>query len=127
MSYRTILKSKIHRCTITDADLNYEGSIGIDANLMEAADIYPYERVDVWDVTNGERFYTYALTANPGEIIVNGAAARKVAKGDLLIIASWKHVDNRVFSGPEDPEDKFERPRLIFVDSSNRQINGNHD
>lgn len=111
---RTVLKSKLHRVTVTDADLNYEGSISVDARLMEAADLVEHELVHVWDINNGERFETYVIAGERGSgtICVNGAAARKVHRGDLLIIAS--------FCTLEDAEAKRFRPRIIQVDERNR-------
>lgn len=88
---RYMLKSKLHRATVTDANLHYEGSITIDRLLMEAADLLPYERVDVYNVNNGERFTTYVIEgeANSGTICINGAAARLAARGDIIIVASY--------------------------------------
>lgn len=88
---RTLLKSKIHRATVTEADLNYEGSVTIDSKLLEAADIVEYERVEVYDITNGNRLATYAIKGEPGSgtICLNGAAARLVEVGDLVIICSY--------------------------------------
>ena len=88
---RRMLKSKLHRATVTEADLSYEGSVSIDANLMEAADIVPYEKVDIYNINNGARFSTYAIEGKRGSgtICLNGAAARMVAKGDLVIICSY--------------------------------------
>ncbi|MEO1088730.1 MAG: aspartate 1-decarboxylase, partial [Acidobacteriota bacterium] len=85
---RTLLKSKIHRATVTDADVHYVGSITLDPNLMEAADLVVHEKVDIYNVTNGERFATYAIEGEPGEgeVILNGAAAHRVSAGDLVII-----------------------------------------
>ncbi len=93
---RSMLKSKLHRATVTDAQLHYEGSVTIDVDLMEAADILPYEQVDIYNVTNGERFSTYVIKgkAGSGVICLNGAAARKASKGDLVIIASYVMVDD---------------------------------
>jgi len=109
-----MLKSKLHRATVTDADLNYEGSISIDEALLEEADILPYERVDIYDVSNGERFSTYAIRGErgAGTICLNGAAARKVSRGDLVIIASYVAVDDR--------EIGEWKPKNIFVDERNR-------
>lgn len=86
---RILLKSKIHRATVTDANLNYEGSITIDEGLMQRADLVPYEKVSIYNVSNGERFSTYVIKGRKGTgvICLNGAAARKVSKGDLIIIA----------------------------------------
>ena len=111
---RKMLKSKIHRATVTGADLHYEGSITIDRDLMEAADIFSFEAVDVWNVTSGARFHTYAIPgrACSGVICVNGAAAHHVSKGDLIIIASWLDMDRR--------EALTHQPRLVFVDERNR-------
>ena len=94
---RTMLKSKLHRAVITEAALHYEGSITIDRDLMDAADIIPYEKVDIYNVSNGERFSTYAITGKRGSgvICLNGAAARKGSKGDLIIIASYVSVDEK--------------------------------
>ncbi|HSQ22605.1 MAG TPA: aspartate 1-decarboxylase, partial [Coriobacteriia bacterium] len=88
---RRMLKSKIHRATLTDANVDYEGSITIDAELMAAADIIEHEAVMVWDVTNGSRFETYAITGEPGSgvMCVNGAAAHLVSVGDLVIVATF--------------------------------------
>jgi len=110
---RKMLKSKIHRATVTGADLEYEGSITIDRNLLEAADIIPYEAVDIWNVTNASRFQTYAMAGKPGSgtICVNGAAAHLVSRGDLIIIASWVEVDSAAASRHQ--------PRLVFVDRHN--------
>jgi aspartate 1-decarboxylase len=113
---RKMLKSKIHRATITGADLHYEGSITIDRELMEAADIIAYEAVCVWDVTNGSRLETYAIEGEPGSgvICLNGAAARLVAPQDLVIIAS--------FVSMSDAEALLHEPKLVFVDGKNRML-----
>ena len=113
---RKMLKSKIHRATITGADLHYEGSITIDRELMEAADIIPYEAVCVWDVNNGSRLETYAIEGEPGSgvICLNGAAARLVAPQDLVIIAS--------FVSMSDAEALAHEPKLVFVDGQNRML-----
>ncbi len=112
--FRIMLKSKIHRATVTGADLNYEGSITIDKELLEKADIQPYEQVQIYNITNGERFETYVIEGDrgSGEICLNGAAARLVHKGDLIIIASYVMV-------PEDKVDSF-KPKYVFVDEFNR-------
>jgi len=109
-----MLKSKIHRATVTDADLHYEGSISIDEKLMEEAQLVPYEKVAIYDIDNGERFTTYVIKGkrNSGTICLNGAAARKVAKGDLIIIASYVTVDDR--------EAKGWKPTCVFVDGKNK-------
>lgn len=93
---RIILKSKLHRATVTDASLHYEGSVTIDENLMDKADIISYEKVDIYNISNGERFSTYVIPGKreSGVICLNGAAARKCSKGDLIIIASYVSVDD---------------------------------
>jgi aspartate 1-decarboxylase len=113
---RKMLKSKIHRATVTGADLHYEGSITIDKELMDAADIIPYEAVCVWDVNNGSRFETYAIEGEPGSgvICINGAAARMVAPRDLVIIASFVSMSNA--------EALAHEPKLVFVDEKNRML-----
>ncbi len=110
---RKMLKSKIHRATLTGADLQYEGSVTIDKDLMEAADIIAYEAVCVWDVNNGSRFETYAIEGERGSgvVCVNGAAARLVAPNDLVIIASFVSMDNA--------EALQHEPKLVFVDERN--------
>jgi pantoate--beta-alanine ligase len=111
---RTMLKSKLHRVTVTHAELHYEGSCAIDENLLDAADIKEYQQIDVYNVNNGERFTTYAIRAERGSgtISVNGAAARKAATGDLLIIATYATMN-------EIELQNFE-PDLVYVDSRNR-------
>ena len=102
--YRFILKSKIHRATVTDANLDYEGSVSIDKFLMECANIVQYEQVEIYNITNGERFSTYAIEGkrNTGEICINGAAAHKARKGDLIIIATYTMInDSNVVINPE--------------------------
>lgn len=110
----TMLKSKIHRATVTEADLHYEGSITIDSTLLEKAGIHPYEQVDVLNITNGARFTTYAIPApkNSGYICVNGAAARLVQKGDLVIICAYVHK--------EEAQAKNHKPVIILVDEHNK-------
>lgn len=110
---RSMLKSKLHRVTTTHAELHYIGSCAIDENLLEAADIREYEEIQIWNVTNGERFATYAIRAERGSgtISVNGSAARRAAPGDLLIIAS--------FAAYEDSELAGHSPKLVFVDEHN--------
>ncbi len=107
-----MLKSKIHRATVTDCNVNYEGSITIDRALMQAADILPYEQVHVVDVNNGQRLITYAIEGEAGEICLNGAAARLCQKGDVVIILSYTEL-------PEESARKY-HPRLVYVDSRNR-------
>ncbi len=111
---RNMLKGKIHRATVTGADLHYEGSITIDRDLLEAADIVPYEEVWIYNVTNGERFQTYAIAgdAGSGEICLNGAAAHKVSVGDLVIIACYAQA--------EPCEVDAWSPNLVYVDARNR-------
>jgi aspartate 1-decarboxylase len=111
-----MLKSKIHRARVTQVDLDYEGSIAIDRSLMEASDILPFERVEVLNVHNGARFSTYAIQgeANSGIIGINGAAARLVAKGDIVIILSYCQV-------PDDDAVNM-APRIVRVDSRNRVV-----
>ncbi|MFQ5330352.1 MAG: aspartate 1-decarboxylase [Thermodesulfobacteriota bacterium] len=111
---RVMLKSKIHRATVTDANLDYEGSISIDEGLMESAGLLPYEQVDIYNVTNGERFRTYTITGErgSGEICINGAAAHKAQRGDIIIIASYG-----VF---EEEAARRHTPVLVYVDSENR-------
>jgi len=113
---RTMLKSKIHRARVTQVDLDYEGSITIDRSLMEAVDILPFERVEVLNINNGARFNTYAIEgeADSGIVGVNGAAARLVAKGDIVIILSYRQV-------PEDEAVNM-TPRIVRVDSQNRIV-----
>lgn len=113
---RRMLKSKIHRAIVTRTDLEYEGSITIDAALMEAAGLLPYEAVWIWNIHNGERFETYALTASEGsgEICLNGAAARKAQPGDLVIISAFSWMD--------EPQAALACPRIVMVDARNRQI-----
>jgi aspartate 1-decarboxylase len=109
-----MLKSKIHRAIVTDADIHYEGSITIDKRLIELASLAPYEMVHVWDLDNGNRLVTYVIEGerDSGVICMNGAAARLVHKGDKIIIAAFAQV----------PEGEIENyhPRIIFVDEGNR-------
>ncbi|TRY17021.1 aspartate 1-decarboxylase [Tessaracoccus rhinocerotis] len=100
---RTMLKSKIHRATVTDADLHYVGSITIDPDLLEAADIHEYEQVAVVNIDNGQRFETYTIagTRGSGEVKVNGAAARLVHRGDLVIVISYAQYDAAELAGHE--------------------------
>ena len=108
---RTMLKSTIHRATVTAASVDYVGSITIDSNLMEAADIIAHEQVHVLDIDNGARLVTYAIPGGAGEICVNGAAARQVEVGDRVIIISY---------GEFDPEELlFHKPHIVLVDEDN--------
>ncbi|MGQ0744008.1 MAG: aspartate 1-decarboxylase [Acidimicrobiales bacterium] len=109
---RRLLKSKIHRATVTGADVDYEGSISIDAQLMGMADIAPWEQVAVLDVDNGARLETYALEGRPGEVRINGAAARLVRPGDRVIILTYADIDDAQVEG-------F-KPTVILVDDDNR-------
>jgi aspartate 1-decarboxylase len=111
---RTMLKSKIHRATITEANLTYEGSLTIDGLLMEMANILPYEMVYVYNINNGERFETYAIEgeAGSGVICLNGAAARKGMPGDLIIITT--------FAALSAAELEKHQPQVVYVDSKNR-------
>ncbi|MCK4242258.1 MAG: aspartate 1-decarboxylase [Dehalococcoidia bacterium] len=110
---RTMLKGKIHRARVTDVDLDYEGSITIDRVLMEAADILPYEMVHVLNVNNGARLQTYAIEGErgSGEICINGAAARLVSRGDMVIILAYAVVG--------DEEARSIEPKLVYVDEQN--------
>ena len=112
MRLRQLLKSKIHRATVTDADLEYVGSITVDSSLLEAVDIWPGELVHVWNITNGERFETYALAGEPGSGIVqiNGAGAHKARRGDRVIIAAFSLTDEPV------------EARQVLVDDQNRLV-----
>jgi aspartate 1-decarboxylase len=114
MAYRKMLKSKIHRACVTHADLEYEGSITISPELLKAADILPYEAVNVWNVTTGTRFETYAITGEKRstDICVNGAAAHLVNPGDLVIIASFIQVLEEDCTALV--------PTVVFVDQFNR-------
>lgn len=111
---RFMCKSKIHRATVTEADLNYVGSITIDEALMEAADLYPNEKVQIVNNNNGARFETYVIKGekNSGVICLNGAAARLVNPGDIVIIISYGMIENK--------EAKDFKPTVVFVDKENR-------
>lgn len=112
--YRCMLKSKIHRAVLTDADLNYMGSITIDRDLLEAADILPFEKVQVVNNNNGQRFETYAIEGEAGSgcVCLNGAAARAGQPGDILIILSYIQLD--------DQEARQHKPQVVFVDENNK-------
>lgn len=112
---RILLKSKIHRATVTDAQLHYEGSVTIDHDLMVAADIVEFEQVQIYDVNNGNRLTTYAIRgpAASGTICINGAAAHLVSPGDLIIICAYADFDEREVAN--------HRPRVVHVDSANRR------
>ena len=111
---RTMMKAKLHRVTVTQSELGYEGSCAIDEDLLDAADIREYQQIDIYNVDNGERFTTYAIRGQRGSgmISVNGAAARKCRVGDILIIATYANYS-------EDEVERFE-PRLVYVDGQNR-------
>ena len=111
--FRTILKSKIHRATVTHADIDYIGSITLDADLLKAADILPYEKVHVVDIDNGARLETYAIEgpAGSGAVEINGAAARLVHAGDRIIVMSYAQV--------ADAEARAMRPTVVLVDDRN--------
>jgi len=112
-----ILKSKIHRATVTGAEINYVGSISIDKNLMEHAKIFPYEKVLVVSLDSGERLETYVLEGekNSGEICINGAAARKILKGEKIIILSFTYMEEEEVSG--------HRPKIVYVNKKNEITN----
>jgi aspartate 1-decarboxylase len=111
-----MLKSKIHRARVTQCNIDYEGSITIDKDLMEAADMLQYEKVDILNINNSARFHTYVIEGErgSGEICLNGAAARLVAKGDIVIILSYQSM--------ADDEAASYRPRLVYVDAQNRIV-----
>lgn len=111
-----MLKCKIHRATVTRADLHYEGSISIDPALMRQAGVLPYEAIQIWNVSNGHRLETYVIAGeeNSGEIGVNGSAARHVQVGDILILAVFCHMDAA--------EAGQHRPKVVFVDERNRAL-----
>ena len=108
----TMLKSKLHRATVTDANLNYEGSISIDPKLCDVAKLHAFEKVDIYNCSNGARFSTYVIHGGPGEICLNGAAARMCHSGDLVIIASYAEMDENEVSN--------HKPTLVFVDEKNQ-------
>jgi aspartate 1-decarboxylase len=114
--YRTMLKSKIHRATVTQADLHYVGSVTIDEDLMDAADLLPGEQVAIVDIDNGARLETYVIpgTRGTGVIGINGAAARLVHPGDLVILISYMQVD--------DAEARTLQPKVVHVDTENRIV-----
>jgi len=119
--FKTFLHAKIHRATVTHCELHYEGSCGIDQDLLDASGIQPNEQVHIWNVSNGERFITYAISSprGSGVISLNGSAARRASVGDLVIIAAFAQVhDDRVDQHV---------PRLVFVDAANRVSEVRHD
>ena len=113
---RTMMTSKIHRATVTEADLDYVGSVTVDADLLTAADLLPGERVDIVDVTNGARLSTYVIAGEPGsgQLCINGAAAHLVHPGDVVILIAYGTLD--------DAEARTHRPRVVFVDAANRIV-----
>ena len=115
---RRMLKSKIHRLTVTGADVDYDGSITLDRDLMDAADLKEFEEVHIWDVMNGARLVTYVMAGEQGsgQVTMNGAAALLVKKGDVIIVGSYAEVDERDIAG-------F-RVRRVFVDDKNRVVKG---
>ncbi len=110
----TLFKSKIHRATVTEADLHYQGSIGIDRDLIDAAGMIPYEQVDVLNINNGERFTTYVIEMprGSGAITINGAAARLAQKGDMVIIISYASMSEE--------EAKTWQPTVVYADADNK-------
>jgi len=112
---RHMMKSKIHRATVTAAELHYEGSLTVDADLLDAADILPHEQIHVWDVTNGIRLTTYALPGKrgSGEVCVNGAGAHLIRPGDLVIIATFGEYEN--------DEARAHTPTVVLMGEGNRQ------
>jgi aspartate 1-decarboxylase len=113
---RKMLSGKIHRATVTEANLAYQGSISIDADLLEAAGMIEFEQVEVWNITNGNRFSTYAIRAERGSgvVCINGAAAHKASPGDLVIIAN--------FSWMQESEALRHKPKIVLVDEQNRPV-----
>lgn len=113
--YRKFLRSKIHRATVTQADLDYEGSLTLPPNLMRAADILPHESVHVWNVTQGTRLETYAIEGEEGsgDVCANGAAAHLISPGDLIIIATFSFAVDAATERPA-------QPRVVFVDDNNQ-------
>ncbi len=111
---RRMMKSKIHRATVTDADLHYVGSITLDTRLMELADLAEFEQVHVLDIDNGNRLTTYTIAGGPGEVCLNGAAARLVSPGDRVIILSYADYEDAELDGYE--------PTIVHVDTENRPV-----
>ena len=111
---RAFLRSKIHRATVTRVDIDYEGSLSLDEDLMTAAGLWPFERIEVWDVSNGERFSTYVIRGERGsrQVGVYGAAGRKVTVGDTIIIAAYAYL--------EDSEVEFFTPKVVLMEKGNR-------
>ena len=117
---RLMLRAKLHRVTVTHAELDYEGSVAIDGKLLDIADIREYERVEIYNIANGERFSTYAIRAEEGSgiISINGAAAHKANPGHLVIIAAYGEFEER--------EVITHKPRLVYVDAHNRVTHTRH-
>jgi aspartate 1-decarboxylase len=111
---RTMMKSKIHRATVTGADVNYVGSITLDPELMRLADLHEFELVHVLDIDNGARFETYAMQGGPGDVVLNGAAARLVQPGDKVIVITYAQYD--------EAELAEYAPQIVHVDEANRPI-----
>ena len=109
---RIMLKAKLHRVHVTHSELHYEGSCAIDDDLLDAADIREYQQIDIYNITNGERFTTYAIQGKRGEISVNGAAARLAAKGDIVIIITYSQVEDE--AAPDFV------PKAVYVDARNQ-------
>jgi aspartate 1-decarboxylase len=118
--FRSLLKSKIHRATVTQCELHYEGSCAIDENLLEAANICEHEQIHIWNINNGERLVTYAIKGERGTgmISVNGSAALKATVGDLVIIAAFAQVHEDHVATNE--------PQLVFVNEHNQQVDLRH-
>ena len=118
---RKMLRGKIHRATVTGANLDYEGSVTIDTDLLHGAGMIEHEAVQIWNVTNGERFETYTIDGQPGSgvVCINGAAAHKVSAGDLVIIAA--------FGWMKDEEAEAWKPHVVFVDDRNRAVDLGRD
>ncbi len=114
--HRSMLKSKLHRATVTHADVDYEGSVTLDVRLMEAADILPFEEVHIWNVTRGTRLRTYAMAGEPGSgvVCINGAAAHLARPGDKVIIATFTQMDEATA--------RLHQPRLILLGEGNRIV-----
>lgn len=125
MKSRTMFSGKIHRATVTEANLDYEGSITVDNLLLSAAGIFEYEMVHVWNVTNGERITTYTLAGEPnsGVVCLNGAAAHKFSPGDLVIIAAFQQIE----VVPWNPVDTSYTPKVVLVDENNFIVSANHE
>ncbi len=110
----TLLKSKIHRATVTDANLEYEGSVSVDPELCREAGLLPFERVEIYNCNNGDRIATYVIPGGQGEICLNGAAARHAQPGDRVILCAYAEMNEE--------EAAAHRPKLVFVDDANRAV-----